>query len=147
MPRRTAQLLIAGGAALAVLLPATPALAKTVSLKATLSARNEVPAESGNSSGSVTATVNTKTHRVCVALKTKNLSGATGAHIHQGKSGKAGGIVIDFTFLLKKTVRSGCATGSAAIVNGLANSPSGFYFNVHNRAHPAGAARGQFHKA
>jgi len=146
MSRRTAQLLIAGGAALAVVLPATPALAKTVTLKATLSAKNEVPKESGNASGSVTATVNTKTRRVCVQLTTHKLSGPTGAHIHQGKAGKAGGVVIDFTFLLSKSVRSGCATGSAAIVNGLANSPSGFYFNVHSRAHPAGAARGQFHK-
>jgi hypothetical protein len=147
MSRRTAQLLIAGGAALAVVIPATPATAKTVTLKATLLAKNEVPKETGNASGSVTATVNTKTHRVCISLSTHKLSGPTGAHIHQGRAGKAGGVVIDFTFLLKKTVRSGCATGSASVVNGLANSPSGFYFNVHNRAHPAGAARGQFSKA
>jgi hypothetical protein len=139
--------LIAGGAALAVVLPATPATAKTVTLKATLLARNEVPKETGNASGTATATVNTKTHRVCIRLTTHNLSGPTFAHIHKGNAGKAGGIVIDFSFLIPKTVRSGCATGSAATVNGLANSPSGYYFNVHSRAHPAGAARGQFHKA
>jgi hypothetical protein len=147
MSRKSTHLLIAGVALGAIAIPAAPADAKVVNLKATLSARNEVPKETGNASGRVTATVNTKTRSVCVKLTTANLSGPTAAHIHQGRSGKAGGVVIDYTFLIPKRVRNGCAKGPQSIVNGLANSPSGFYFNVHSRAHPAGAARGQFTKA
>ena len=75
----------------------------------------------------------------------------TGAHIHTGAAGTAGGIVVD----------SGLTAGQVVLTNGSAsftrngvvvtptvaqnilNNPAGFYFNVHSTTNAPGMARGQ----
>lgn len=61
----------------------------------------------------------------------------TGAHIHQGSVGIAGGVVVNFNSQL-----SGSGLIDADLANVLAN-PSGFYVNLHNASFPGGAIRGQ----
>jgi CHRD domain len=78
----------------------------------------------------------------------------TGAHIHTGATGVAGGIIVNPSI----------APGEVTLVNGAGNftrvaitvtpataqqivdNPAGFYFNIHTATNPGGVARGQLVK-
>lgn len=61
----------------------------------------------------------------------------TGAHIHTGASGVAGGVIVNFSAQL-----SGSGLADPDLASVLAD-PAGFYVNLHNADYPAGAIRGQ----
>ncbi len=86
---------------------------------------------------------------LCVDLSVQGLGEAvTGAHLHEGAAGDAGGVIVDI----------GGPSGSGAdparwddactevgddVIERIAGSPEQVYVNVHTASHPDGAVRGQ----
>jgi hypothetical protein len=114
-------------------------LAKSgTSLHATLTGKAETP--KGDPDGSGTAEVKINGTSVCWELKTSRIGTAMAAHIHKGKPGVAGSVVVP----LGKTYKAkGCTTATTAVARAIKNNPAAYYVNVHDAKYPAGALRGQ----
>lgn len=121
---------------------ASGAAAKTEELHADLTGAAEVPAGAENGKGTVEVKLNDATGKVCWQFK--GLSGLEGkplqAHIHKGKAGKAGDIVVPLGQSYKA---KGCTTATAKLVRAILAKPGSYYVNVHNEEYPGGAVRGQ----
>jgi hypothetical protein len=149
--------------------PATPTPAADPKFTATLSPANETTAVVGGDvtgSGTVTITMhNTKDASGNITASTADftvtLTGfpagtvLTGAHIHPGAAGVAGGVIWslglatgDVTLPNGSTTFTRTASPTdVATAQGILNNPAGFYFNVHTTVNAGGAARGQLVKA
>ncbi len=80
----------------------------------------------------------------------------TGAHIHPGAAGVAGGVIWNLRLAAGEIVlANGCGTftklavtpADIATAQAVLNNPAGFYFNVHTTVNTGGAARGQLVRA
>ncbi|MGX1880789.1 CHRD domain-containing protein [Streptomyces sp. NPDC055287] len=122
--------------------------------RADLTGRQEVPGP-GDPDGSGEFWYEIKHGTLCYSLNVRKIAQPTAAHIHAGKRGTAGPIVVAL-----KTPKSGAShgcikaqrkqtTGNAATVlthrelKEIDCKPGKFYANVHNRPFPDGAIRGQ----
>lgn len=114
------------------------AAAADSTLKASLSG-------AGGGSGAVSVKVS-DAGQVCWDLSTKGLTDVTAAHIHKGAAGASGPPVVPFTAPDAKGASKGCANASADVAKDLVANPAGYYVNVHTKAAPAGAIRGQLGK-
>jgi hypothetical protein len=126
---------IAGGLGFA----AQSASAAETTLHATL-------AGSGGGSGKATVKVDEAKNQVCWDLSVKGLTDVTAAHIHKGATGKDGPPVVPFKAPDASGKAMGCAPTSAELAKDLVANPAGYYVNVHTKAAPAGAIRGQLAK-
>jgi CHRD domain len=125
-------------AALALAAGATAASQKGGSLHATLTGRAETP--KGDPDGRGTAEIKITGRRVCWEITVSKVQTIVAAHIHKGRPGVAGPVVVPFG----KTFKSkGCTTTTAAIAAAIERTPSAYYVNVHNAKYPGGALRGQ----
>ncbi|HEU5361755.1 MAG TPA: CHRD domain-containing protein [Gaiellaceae bacterium] len=125
-------------AALALAAGATAASQKGGSLHATLVGKAETP--KGDPDGRGTAEVKITGRRVCWEIKVSKVQTIVAAHIHKGKPGVEGPVVVPFG----KVYRSkGCTPTTAALAAAIRRTPSAYYVNVHNAKYPAGALRGQ----
>ena len=131
----------------------TPAVGSTTAehaqertvVTATLHGRKEVPGP-GDPDGKrhVVIALCPAKDRICgLKLGWQNLGKVTGAHIHHGRRGDSGDIVVDFTRWVKQGPP--CVKVSHALMEGIAHQPWRYYFNMHTKAFPAGAIRGQLH--
>jgi hypothetical protein len=83
--------------------------------------------------------------KFCWAITVRNIDTPNGAHIHKGRAGTAGPVVIP----LKQPsggdpgAKSGCRTIASDLANDIRKNPSNYYWNVHNKKYPGGAVRGQ----
>ena len=120
---------------------------ETYAFKAKLSAGAEVPKPTGVPSGATgsfgVTTVEPKTGKVKLSWKltfTHLSGGAIAAHIHRGKTGKAGGILVP----LCGPCKSG-QTGKALVTRTVENllEAGATYVNVHTNKNPGGEIRGQ----
>lgn len=129
---------LAALAALVVAAGAAGAVQKDGSLHATLTGKVEVP--KGDPDGRGTAEVKFTGTKVCWEITTANVARLSAAHIHKGRPGVAGPVVVPFgrTFKAK-----GCVGSTAAVVAAIKRNPAAYYVNVHNARYPAGALRGQ----
>jgi hypothetical protein len=125
-------------AALVVAAGATAAVQKGNSLHATLLGKNEKP--KGDADGRGTAEIKITGRRVCWEIKVARVQTLMAAHIHKGRPGVAGPVVVPFGKVYKS---KGCTTTTAAIAAAIQKTPSAYYVNVHNAKFPAGALRGQ----
>ena len=127
-----------GVLAAAVLAAGAAAATEKGSLHATLLGKSETP--KGDPDGSGTAEVKISGAKVCWEIKTARVGTILAAHIHKGRLGVAGPVVVPFgkTFKAK-----GCVTSTAAITAAIQRNPGAYYVNVHNAKYPAGALRGQ----
>lgn len=131
---------------LALAVAVVPALAlgagdKTGSLHATLTGKVEVPR--GDPDGTGTAEIKITGRKVCWELKTAKIGKPNAAHIHKGKAGVAGPVVVPLGATYKA---KGCTTTTMAIANAISAKPGSYYVNVHNAKYAAGAVRGQLKK-
>lgn len=76
-------------------------------------------------------------------LRVRNLAAVTAAHIHGGRAGEAGPVVVDLAAAFSNGVAVGAVPLNASVANQLDTYPQGFYVNVHTAEFPAGAVRGQ----
>ena len=124
--------------ALALAAGAGAAAQKGRSLHATLTGKAETP--KGDPDGRGTAEVKITGTRVCWEIKVAKVQTIAAAHIHKGRPGVEGPVVVPFG----KAFRSkGCTTTTAALAAAIQRTPTAYYVNVHNAKYPAGALRGQ----
>jgi hypothetical protein len=139
--------LVTGFAALAIACTALAGTAGAAShasspVAAKLTVKAEVPApKGGKGSGAFTGKLNGS--KLTWKLTWGKLSGpANAAHIHMGKAGKAGNVVVPLCAgATCKSGVHGTVTLKAAVLKAL--KKGGTYVNVHTAKNPAGEIRGQ----
>jgi len=86
----------------------------------------------------VQITFNETTHTL------RNVGQPTAAHIHRGAAGAAGPVFFPIAITTTSTGTTVTPTDmSKSAIAALVNKPSRFYVNVHTKAYPNGALRGQ----
>jgi hypothetical protein len=124
---------------------------------ASLTGDEEVPPADDNGSGRAVINVNVRERRVCFDLSWRRIASPTRSHIHEGRRGVNGDIVVtlfengtDPDFVpLPDSIRSvqGCTGGlQRALLRDIRDNPRQFYVNIHNATFPGGAIRGQLHR-
>jgi len=124
---------------------AKPTAKPTMTLTAHLAGKSEVGAP-GPKSGTGTATIKIyMPSKLCYNLSVSGFKlPALAAHIHAGKAGVNGSIVVPFPTPPNATGKaSGCVTVKAKTLHSIAHHSSSYYVNVHTAAYPGGAVRGQ----
>jgi hypothetical protein len=123
---------------------ASPALAETVRLRAQLSGRNEVPANTSPARGNVQATLDTATRVLSWRVEYEGLSGpSTGMHFHgPAEAGANAGVVVPIP---SSPAESSIVGGEATLSpEQMADLLAGrWYANIHTAANPGGEIRGQ----
>ena len=138
MRKRT---LVLSALAVAVAVPALASAAMSPVVSAKLTGKTEIPAGDANGSGIVVLHLNAKKGQACWDFaKVKSIGTPQSAHIHKGKAGKTGPVVIPLGAAYKM---KGCISAPKATVVAIESSPNAYYVNVHNAAYPNGAIRGQ----
>jgi len=122
-------------AALAV--TSAAALAETMDVK--LTGAQEVPPVQGSSSGSGTVTVNND-GSVSASISASGFT-PTAAHIHEGKAGTNGKVIVPFT---KEGDKFVAPAGAKLTPDQMKAFKDGdLYVNIHSAAHPGGEVRAQ----
>ena len=140
--RVVAALVVMLGIAVPAGLAAVGSFHSTVSAK--LAGKSEVPNGSPKGSGTAVVKFNRKTSQACWTLKVAGLDKTLSAHVHKAPPGKNGPVVIP---LGARFATKGCVTIPMKTLNAVASNPGGYYVNVHTRAFPGGAIRGQLSAA
>lgn len=94
--------------------------------------------------GRARITVSTAQQQVCYRLDVSRVDAPTQAHVHRGRAGANGAVVV----ALKAPQRgraTGCVGVSRETARALLRQPGLFYVDVHTRQYPSGAVRGQLH--
>ena len=126
------------------------AAVKNKGLFAFLSGRNEVGATGEqaegdlNGRGSFSATLDGG--QLCFGLTVRNIDTPIAMHIHKGRAGKAGNVVLPLTpepDAGDPGASSGCVDIPAALATSIFTSPGKYYVNVHTQPFAGGAVRGQ----
>lgn len=108
---------------------------------------NEVPNPGDpDGSGYAEITLNQGQGTISYVISVDGIAPATGAHIHLGPAGVAGGVVVGLS-----APTNGMSTGTitnvdADLIKAIRQNPQGFYVNIHNSVYPSGALRGQLSK-
>src|SRR4051812_10854800 len=110
------------------------------SLHATLTGKAEAPKADPDGRG--TAEIKITGRRVCWEIRVTRIGKPSAAHIHKGKPGVAGPVVVPLGGVFKA---KGCTTASGAVARAIQAHPRAYYVNVHNAKSPNGAVRGQLH--
>jgi len=98
-----------------------------------------------DASGNITVVVDPPKGTACYIMNVAGLDNVTAAHIHTGGPGENGAPVVPLEAPEGGT-SGGCAQVSADVAAALLANPGGYYVNVHTRAFPGGAIRGQLSK-
>jgi hypothetical protein len=139
--RRALIATLIGVAALAAALAAGAAATSTTKFAATLRGANERPAAPASNRGTAEVRLNPVTGKVCWEFRIGKVDGRpTQAHIHRGRRGVSGDVVVP---LGANYARQGCTHAAKALVLAIVKHPGAYYVNVHNAKHPLGAMRGQ----
>jgi hypothetical protein len=125
-----------------------------------VSSTGQANAGDGNGVGSATVTISLGSilsrnpnpninvqGKLCYGLTVANIGKPTAAHIHRGKAGTNGSIVVN---LMPPTdgnpgASSGCVNVPITQLVEIQANPSSFYVNIHNAEFPNGAIRGQLY--
>ena len=99
----------------------------------------------GDGQGNFTGVVDPPKGTFCYLMNFSGLQDVTMAHVHVGDAGTNGAAVIPL-----KTPDHGtagdCVPIAADLAAAMLANPGGYYVNVHTRAQPGGAIRGQLAK-
>ena len=103
-----------------------------------LSGAKEVPKGAPTGKGAADFTITGS--KLCWDFTISGIGKPLVAHIHRGRAGKAGPVVVPLGAAYRQ---QGCTTAPAAVAKAIIAHPSGFYVNVHTKQFPNGAIRGQ----
>jgi hypothetical protein len=126
--------------------------ARSLALFADLNGRNEISPTTGqpgagDPDGFGSASFTFDGDQLCFGITVANLDTPGAAHIHKGRKGQNGDIVVPLMPVPTSGdpgASSGCVTVSdAALAADIQAHPKAYYANVHTAAFPAGAVRGQ----
>jgi hypothetical protein len=137
------KLIVALSLAVAVTLVSAIAALSAMSpeLSAKLTAKAETPDGPAGGHGIVNITLKPGVGKVCWSFSDVGKIGtAQAAHIHKGRAGVSGPVVVA---LGAKYLKKGCAAAAKATIKAIQAKPNAFYVNVHTAKYPAGAIRGQ----
>ncbi len=110
---------------------------------AELSGANEVHQGDPDGSGSAEISFADELKRVCWDLNDlQGLAPITGAHIHKGRAGEDGAVVLALSQATEGGWR-GCSSDTAWVQNAFQEGLANYYVNVHTAEYPNGAIRGQ----
>lgn len=111
---------------------------------AMLTGAAEVPGPGDmNGKGHFRYTINMNSNLLCYKMMVEGIAAPTGAHIHDGAAGVAGGVVATLQTPMLGRETDTCINIDPALASRLMATPADFYVNVHNAAYPDGAVRGQ----
>jgi hypothetical protein len=99
----------------------------------------------GAGGGNVTVVVDPPKGTACYIMNVWGLQDITAAHIHKGGPGETGAPVVPLATPTDGTAGA-CVPVTAEVSAALLANPGGYYVNVHTRAFPQGAIRGQLSK-
>jgi CHRD domain len=157
MRKRVVIVALAAGLVLGMTLltaPGAAASGKVTRLAATLDGANEVP-RPGDPDGRGRAFVRLAGTRACFVLQWSMITAPTAAHIHTGRAGVAGPVLVLFfqpgtnAVSLPDTLASvaGCVDVDRAVARKIAAHPRDYYVNIHTTDFDGGAVRGQLHRS
>ena len=143
MKRSIVMLVVVSAAALVVAgLAGGTSRAEKYKLSAKLTAGQEVPKPKGATGATGTFTGTLVGRKLTWRVTYKGLTGkAMQAHIHLGRPGKSGNVLVPLCPPGCRSGMHGTKTVSAAIVKAI--EKGGTYVNVHTAKNPAGEIRGQ----
>ena len=122
-----------------------------VTLETRLLGANEVPGPGdGDGEGGARVRINVQEGRICYGISVRRIDlPAIGAHIHRGRAGVAGPVVVALNNPTRvDTTGIGLSFGCErrlpkALLRRIRANPQRFYVNIHTSAYPDGAVRGQ----
>jgi hypothetical protein len=128
-------------AVLAVLAVAVSAWAAERTFTVTMTGKAETPKGDPNGRGTARIKIEASKGELCFRLTWSNIGTPVAAHVHKGKKGTAGPVVIPlFGGTAKHT---GCVKASKSLLAKVVKSPASYYVNVHTQQFPGGAIRAQ----
>jgi hypothetical protein len=118
----------------------TNAMSPVVSAK--LKGGNEAPVKGDpNGTGLVVLHLSTAKGTACWQFShVTRIATPTQAHIHKGRKGASGPVVIPLGVKYKA---KGCRKAAKSLIEAIETNPNRYYVNIHNAKYPAGAIRGQ----
>ena len=119
------------------------ASAATTSLNASGSGAEEVPAAVASDTVAATLDIDTSTGKITYMVSFEGTEPAVAGHIHKGKAGVAGPVVVPLDEAVVNAAGTGTVTVDKSLAAAIAADPGSYYVNVHTASHPKGAARGQ----
>jgi hypothetical protein len=102
----------------------------------------EIPKGSPKGKGTFRYQIVIKKSEVCYSLKWSGIGTPFASHIHKGKKGVEGPVVIPLS-ANPPVAQSGCVKAKKSLLLAIMAKPSDYYVNVHTKKYPAGALRGQ----
>lgn len=139
------RILLAGGAAFALLALPVAASAASTRLAATLAGANEPAGGDPDGSGKFSVEVDPDTGDFCYTLSGAGIEAPTAAHVHSGAAGSDGPVVI--TLQVTGNDNDECVAVEPDTLKTILAAPAGYYVNIHTATYPKGAIRGQLAKA
>lgn len=131
----------AGLALVSVVGAAPPASAEEKVLTAAMTAAEETPPGPDGATGAATITIDEAKNTLCYDVSwSEEVGKPTAGHIHKGKKGLAGPVVVNFQLPDKP---KDCLQVEKGVLKDILADPGGHYVNVHNNMYPGGAVRGQ----
>jgi hypothetical protein len=132
---------IAASLALLNVVGAAPARADEKVLTAAMTAAEETPPGPDGGTGAATITIDEAKNTLCYDVSwSKEVGNPNAGHIHKGKKGLAGPIVVPFQLPDKP---KDCVQVENGVLKDILADPAGHYVNVHTNMYPGGAVRGQ----
>ena len=141
--------LVIFAALVAALVLAAPAGAAVKRFSAVMSGAQETP-DQGDANGTGTAALrfDRERGRVCFTIRVRRIDNVVAAHIHRGRRGVAGSVVVELMGAPEAGRRfTGCNDDvESSLIRAMQRRPRRYYVNVHTQDFPAGAVRGQLRR-
>ncbi len=122
----------------------SPALAKPVTLTATLTGAAETGGGDADGAGGFKAEADDDSGDFCFTLWAEKVMKPTMAHVHVGVAGVDGKPVATLEITGKDS--DACIAMEPSLIKEIVANPAGYYVNVHTADFPKGAVRGQLEK-